>query len=196
MQIPKDIVAQWSGFVTEWCAGTEPSRNAKCRGPSIWWTRTLPFNETGERRVFLGNSPMRRSASRGYSVCRVPYFEVVASKSRGEQEEFGYGHRVEVHRLRPHGRRETPPALERFRCGGNFGHRRGILGRAPRHRTGPAYSCDLPLPSEPGVFSEVPPANVRAPREGDGCVQPLFPHQAKPDRHVGVGGARDQGCEY
>src|ERR671920_954808 len=25
MQIPKDIVAQWSGFVTEWCAGTEPS---------------------------------------------------------------------------------------------------------------------------------------------------------------------------
>jgi hypothetical protein len=28
------------------------------------------YNETREGRIFLGGSPMRRSASRGYSVCR------------------------------------------------------------------------------------------------------------------------------
>ena len=58
----------------------------------------------------------------------MPYVEVVASRHRGEQDEFGYEHRVEDYQLRPHGRRETSPALECFRRGGYFGHRRGILG--------------------------------------------------------------------
>ena len=29
MQIPKDIVSQWSGFVTEWCAGVEPAETPR-----------------------------------------------------------------------------------------------------------------------------------------------------------------------